>query len=500
MVELRRRLGSLVALSGLATITGFVTQMLVAYHFGTSKDLDSYWLAMALVATFGFYVHPLRESLISVVFRSVKAHHDRASEVITAGVILLSGMSGLATVVLAIGATFNLFPHGSVSDSAFFSLLIAFLPFVFLFALSETFNAVLLSFDLALHQAVARLLSALAAVACLGTLGGVLGIYALVLSLLLGHVIVLLVSWQTLRLRGLRWRFAGLAPLRDRAFLQMFGSLLLNYLLAQSYVFIERSTMSELQPGALSAFQYATLLVNVMISLLALPLSSLLWPRFLEQERQGDRSGMLTLLWNMGSPVLFLLMALSAFTWHAAPEVVSLVFERGRFGAESHQQTVDALRMTIFAAVPIALVTLALRALMSQGRSAQVALVGTSMAIIGMTILGVAWVGHSLPMAQAHWAIANACGAILACLLLFRSSPLTAQQIWQMARSIALCVAVVALPLLILPEASIGSQPWWRLILVLTKDGLIYGTGVILLATLCRLISPSKLKQILRFQ
>ena len=119
MRELRRRLGSLVALSGLATVTGFATQIIVAFYFGTSKDLDSYWLAMALVGTLCFYVHPLRESLIAVVFRSVKAHPDRASEVLTAGVLVLLAMSSLAAAVLALGVQFNLFAHGSAANQAF---------------------------------------------------------------------------------------------------------------------------------------------------------------------------------------------------------------------------------------------------------------------------------------------------------------------------------------------------------------------------------------------
>jgi predicted Na+-dependent transporter len=122
------------------------------------------------------------------------------------------------------------------------------------------------------------------------------------------------------------------------------------------------------------------------------------------------------------------------------------------------------------------------------------------MAIVGMAILCVARVERSLPMAQAHWAIANSCGAILACFMLVRGSSLTSQQVWQRARSVALSVAVVALSLLMLPESSIGSQPWWKLILVLAKDGLIYGVAVIALAMLCRLTSFSKLKKFLRFQ
>jgi putative peptidoglycan lipid II flippase len=495
MPNFHRRFGSLVALSGLATLVGFATQVLVAFHFGTSQTLDAYWLALAVATGLSFYVHPLRESLIAVVFRAVKTHPDRASEVLTAGTVALVSMSCVAAAALWLGVQFDLFSRGTHEDAAFAGLLMAFLPFVFLFAMSETFNAVLLSLDLALHQAWARLLSALTAVACLGLLGGLLGIYALIVSVLAGQVIVLLVSWQALHARGFRWRFAGLKPLRERAFLLMFGALLLSYLLAQSYVFIERLVMSELQPGALSAFQYATLLVNVMISLFALPLSNLLWPKFLEHERQGDRSGMLTLAWDVGAPVIFLLLVLSAFIWRSAPEVVTLVFQRGQFDTGSHQKTVAALRMTIFAAVPIALVTLALRALMSQGRSGQVAAVGTFMAVLGVAILGVAWSARSLQIAQAHWAVANTCGATLAWLLLAQCSRLPRQQLWRMIRVATLSIAVVVLSLWALPSPSINSLPWWQLALALLGEGLLYLGIVLILATICRIISPAKLRQ-----
>lgn len=497
MPDLRQRFASLVALSGLATVAGFATQLLVAFHFGTSPTLDAYWLALAVATALCFYVHPLRESLIAVVFRAVKSHPDRASEVLTAGVLLLLGMSSLAALLLWLGARLELFAQGPAGAAQSTSLLLTFLPFIFLFALSETFNAVLLSMDLALHQAWARLLSALCAAACLALLGGSVGVYAMVISLLLGQLIVLVVSWRTLHQRGLRWRSVGLAPLRERAFVQMFGSLLLNYLLAQSYMFTERWTMSALQPGALSAFQYATLLVNVMISLLALPLSNLLWPRFLELEQSGNRPTMPALAWETGAPVVFALVALSAFIWHTAPDVVSLVFERGRFDAGSKEQTVAALRMTVFAAVPITLVTLALRALMSQGRSVRVAAIGILMAVVGMAVLGASWLTHSLPTAQAHWVIANSFGAAVAWLWLVREAPQPMTLALRILRAASLTALATGLPLLLVPQFNLGRLTW-QLALSLGAEALAYGTLVLLLALATGLVDKTQLLRRLR--
>jgi peptidoglycan biosynthesis protein MviN/MurJ (putative lipid II flippase) len=289
----------------------------------------------------------------------------------------------------------------------------------------------------------------------------------------------------------------GFAPIKDRAFASMFLSLLLNYLLAQSYILVERWTISDLQPGALSAFQYATLLVNVMISLLALPLSNLLWPRFLSLARQGERGAIPTLAWEAGAPMLFVLFALVAFTWLTAPEVVHVVFRRGSFDADSVQQTVAALRLTLFAAIPIVLVTVALRGLMSQGRSMQVAAVGILIAVVGIGVLALARMLGSLPLAQAHWMIANSCGCVLAWVWLFAPESGVGPRIDHILHRSLLSAALIGVPLLGVPSMLAITEAL-PTVASLTLTGLIYGTVVLLLALLCRLVSPRVLLHALR--
>lgn len=458
MPDLRRQFGSLVLLSGLATVVGFATQMVVAYHFGTSLVLDSYWLALAVATAMSFYVHPLRESLVQSVFRATRQADGRDSEALSAGIVALLGAACAMALILYGGAK-GLAGVGLIEHRPGFSnLLLAFIPFLFLFALSETVNAVMLSLDLALPQAWARLVAAIATLACIALLGGAIGVLAMLASLLVGQMIVLLVSARTLHRNGLRWRFKGFGPLRDRAFLSMFGSLLANFVLAQTYVFTERWTMGTLEIGALSAFLYATLLANVAISLLALPLSNLLWPRFLELEHSGERARMPAMAWQASAPVMFVLLALAAFVWQAAPAVVSVLFERGQFDAVSHEKTVAAVRMTIFATVPIGMVTIALRALMSQGRSGQVAIVGIVMASVGLTVLVAALLTRSLALAQAHWAISNSVGTLLAWIWLVRTDPSPSALALRMAYSIALSLLAIGIPLVALPDIDFGDS------------------------------------------
>ncbi len=492
MPDLRRQFGSLVLLSGAATLVGFVTQIVVAYHFGTSSDLDSYWLALSIVTAMSFYVHPLRESLVQAVFRAARQEGSQDSAALSAGIVALLAAAGTMAIILY-GGVQLLAGKGLMEQRPdFANLLLSFIPFLILFALSETVNAVMLSINLALPQAWARLASAITTLWCIAFFGGEIGILAMLASLLLGQVIVLIVSARALYRNGLRWCFNGFGSLRDRTFLSMFGSLLLNYVVAQAYILTERWTIGNLESGALSAFLYATLLANVAISLFALPLSNLLWPRFLELEHNDERHNMAALAWRTSAPVFFILSTVAAFIWHAAPNVVSLLFERGHFDSASLDKTVSAVHMTIFATVPIAFVTIALRALMSQGRSGQVAIVGVLMALVGLTVLTAALLSQSLPLAQSHWVIGNSCGALLAWIWLLRSDPAPLTISLSITRSIFLSIAAIGLPLFVLPNFDFGHSPL-LLVSSLMLETALYILMVVSMVVAFRLITKESL-------
>ena len=169
---LKNRFGLLVGLSGLATMIGFATQLLVAFHFGTNNVLDDYWLMLSIATGLCFVVHPLRESLISYVFRTRSSDPALASGLITAGAILLFCCSVVGALVLA-GISQYSGSFLSMRGGELNSLVLIFIPFLFLYSLAEMCNPLLVSYDRALAQAWARCLSAVAAVACLGLLGGI---------------------------------------------------------------------------------------------------------------------------------------------------------------------------------------------------------------------------------------------------------------------------------------------------------------------------------------
>lgn len=420
MSSFRKRFSWLFLLSSAGFLLSFGNQLVVSFHFGTSVELDAYWALFATINLLLFYVQPVREALVPPVFTAASTDRDDASGLFSAGLAAQSLLALASTALLAL-APIDLLVHFGLHEAEMGWLLFGFLPFIFLYALAETCNGLLLSFNRLVYQALARLVAALIGLVCLWFLVGRIGVLALVLSLLITQGVMLLASIIGLRRERIRWVWRGFAPLwGEPRFRSVLSALLVTYLLAQVYVVVERVTMLNLQPGLVASYQYSVTLVNVLISLLALPLANLLWPRFLAHASLDGADAMLQTAGRVVAPLTLILLACCSFTEQFSDEIVRLVFARGSFDAASVSQTSQALRATVFAALSISLFTIFSRILFSQGRGRAIAAGGISIAMSGSGVVFLAgWLG-SVALVQWHWAIGNTVGLCVVLFLLLR--------------------------------------------------------------------------------
>jgi len=399
----------------------FGNYLVVSYYFGTSAVLDSYLALLASANFLLFFVQPLREALVPPVFSAVAADREHASKLFTAGLALQVSFALVAMAVL-ISVKFNAVEI-LVGKTTTYSpeLLFWFLPFFVLFPLAETCNGLLLSFNRAVFQAMARLLSATMGLGCIWLLADHIGVLALLLSLVIAQICNLTISSIGLWKEGIRLVWGGVLALRhEQRFKSVFSSLLLSYLFVQVYMVTERFTMLGMFPGLVASYQYSVALVNVLVSLLAFPLTNLLWPRFLADAVKDGTDAMLNTAFGVVAPLVLALFACCTLTERFAPEIVKLLFERGSFDASSVVQTTQALRSTIFAAIPVSLLTIFSKILFSQGRGRAIGLSGTSVALSGTTVVLLAgWTG-SVTLVQWNWVIGNTIGLFVMLYLILR--------------------------------------------------------------------------------
>lgn len=446
MSNLKSRFGLLVLLSAAGYVVSFFSQIVIAYHFGTSQALDAYWGGLALVGLLSFYMSPLKEALVPALHRAQERGNAQAGRLLSAGISLMLALTAVSGAILWVAAgdfAGLLTGTDGGASGAVVALVPWLLPYLCLFVLAETLNATLVSFNKVLRQAVVRIAAALVLLATIAAIGASLGVAGLLLAQTLSMTTLVVISGLALRHLRLGLLVRVWPVLRDSGMLPLFTSLLLTYFFAQIYVLAERSAMIHFGKGLVSSFQYSTVLVNALVSLLAYPLSNLLWSQFLARATAGDGAAVQALAVRACGLLFYLLMVACTFTWVHAREIIVLLYSRGAFDEASIQLTTAALRATIFAAIPIGLTAILGRWLMSLPSAHRQVWIGLTTTFVGVLVIGCAVLTGSSRWLLLHWLLANLAGLLVSVALFVSAARFNLAQAFVAARWLAL-VAVVA--------------------------------------------------------
>lgn len=462
MSRFTHRYGFLVVLSAMGYVLSFCSQLVISYYFGTSSELDAYWAGLALVNTLCFYLQPLREALVPAVHRAGLADPVAVGRMFSAGLSLLGILVVASSILLwAFSTTFPSW-MGHASDprtaDAIIHLIPWLIPYMGLLVLSETLSTVLLSLDRAVFQALVRLAGSVVLLGILIGFGAQLGIPALVLAQVASMSVLVAMCFAALRALRLQPVGGFVRVLHEGGVFPLFFSLLGSYLFAQFYVLGERTAMIHLSGGLVSAYQYSVSLVNVMLSIVAFPLANLLWPRFLANVETQDASRNIELAARAAGWLFMLLTVACAFVWVHADELVFVLFSRGVFDAASIARTAESLRATVFAAIPIGVMIIFGRLLISQGNVRSQLAISIATTVVGLTVIGIAVVMNSASLVQWHWLAANTAGLMIALAAYVRQYSLSLAVIFRGGRWVMLVVLAVWCAVILTPHIEIGES------------------------------------------
>jgi putative peptidoglycan lipid II flippase len=475
MSNLKSRFGLLLLLSSAGYLVSFFSQLVIAYHFGTSQALDAYWGSLALVSLLSFYMAPLKEALVPAVHRARAQGDAQAGRVLSAGLSLLAALTALSGAVLwgtAEGVAGMLTGTHDGTINAVVALVPWLLPYLFMFVLAETLNATLISFNQVLRQALVRVAAALVLLATIAVVGASLGIGGLLLAQILSMTTLVVISGFTLRNLRLELLVRAWPVLRDSGMVPLFASLLVTYFFAQLYVLAERSAMIHFGTGLVSGFQYSTVLVNALVSLLAYPLSNLLWSQFLARAAAGDGAAGQALAVRACGLLYYLLMVACVFTWVHARDIIVLLYGRGVFDEASVQLTTTALRATIFVAIPISLMAILGRWLMSLPGAYRQIWIGLATTVVGLMVIGGAVLAGSSRWLLLHWLLANLAGLLVSGALFVSAARFSLAQAFAAARWLALVALVAVVATWMTPSIVWGDSKTAVAAALLAKGGL----------------------------
>ncbi len=363
-----RRVVSSIALLGVATLgaksISLVRDLFVANSLGVGDDLDAYLVAMVLPSyavvvlahAFGSgfvptYVRVWQQSGLAAAQRLAGGILTLAILILTAVTLIVAAASPLLLPVIGLG-----FPASKIELAWDLSYLVV--GMVVAAGVSAVVAAILNAHERFIPVALAP------AVIPLGTLAVFLlwaeraGVYALAAGTLVGFVLecLLLVAaawWlRLLPWPHLHWREREITAVGRQYLPVMLGGVLMS-----SSLVIDQAMAASLGSGDVSVLNYGGKLISVVIAVVAMSLSTVLFPRFAHLIAAGRaRELMRTFTLYAGGIVLLSLPGIAILAVYSEP-LVRLLFERGAFTPEA-TLAVSRVQMWLLLQIPFYVVVM----------------------------------------------------------------------------------------------------------------------------------------------
>ncbi len=363
-----RRVVSSIALLGVATLgaksISLVRDLFVANSLGVGDDLDAYLVAMVLPSyavvvlahAFGSgfvptYVRVWQHSGLAAAQRLAGGILTLAILILTAVTLIVAAASPRLLPVIGLG-----FPASKIELAWDLSYLVV--GMIVAAGVSAVVAAILNAHERFIPVALAP------AVIPLGTLAVFLlwaeraGVYALAAGTLVGFVLegLLLVAaaWW---LRLLPWPHFHWREREISAVGRQYLPVMLGGVLMSSSLVIDQAMAASLGSGDVSVLHYGGKLISVVLAVVAISLSTVLFPRFAHLIAAGRaRELMRTFTLYAGGIVLLSLPGIAILALFSEP-LVRLLFERGAFTPEA-TLAVSRVQMWLLLQIPFYVVVM----------------------------------------------------------------------------------------------------------------------------------------------
>jgi putative peptidoglycan lipid II flippase len=345
--------GLVAACSILSTVLGLAREIVTGRMFGATENTDAFFAAFTLVS-FAFYLFAggaVQQALMpSYQKRMEEGAMAEAADLLRWAAGLVFVLTALCTTCLFVFAetlvrlVFPGFDESTIRSAA--SLTRVLCPVVVLAPLGNLGQSVLHSRRRFLLPAMIPPLSNLVVIAAILALGGALGVASLAIGYGLGYSLWLVLVVAVI---GQFRPFARAETGVDRAVVaKAFGFLAFLVVFDQLSGLVQRSLLSQFEPGLISAFTFATRIAGLPVGILAGALATVLFPRLVTSA--GRLSGAPG--WDL---VLFGIVVTLALVCPAALYlclesrlVVSVLFGSGAFSGQAIANT--SLILLVYAA------------------------------------------------------------------------------------------------------------------------------------------------------
>jgi putative peptidoglycan lipid II flippase len=355
----------------LSRVTGLLREVIIGNQFGTSPELDAYLAAFrvpdilfqlvaggalgsAFIPTFAqYWAREGQEHEAWLLF-------SRTLNLVTLILVVLTGLAALWAEPLVVWVIAPGFEPAQQALTA--SLMRGMLLSTVIFGASGLIMGVLNALQHFLAPALAPVLYNVAIILGAWLLGPRMGVYGLVVGAVSGAAAHLVVQLPALWQQRVQYRFSF--SLRDpgvREVMRLMGPRILGLLFVQLHFLVNTILASRLEPGSISALNYAWLLMLLPLGIFAQAIATVIFPTFATQVATGQIEAMRSSFALLLRLVIFLTLPAAVALWVLDVPLVRMLFEHGEFDARSTQMVVFALHFYALGLISHAIVEIGVR-------------------------------------------------------------------------------------------------------------------------------------------
>jgi putative peptidoglycan lipid II flippase len=333
---------------------GFAREATVAYFFGTSVELDTFLMALALPKLLAVTFAQLTVAVVLPLYVGHRQAGQRelASALVQKWFWFSGAVIAVLCAILFVGADFLMsamapgFSPAHRAEAA--GWLRTLLPYVWLLGVAGTFTVVLNSNDRFFVPAVSsELISASVIVACVAA-AQVLGVGSLAAGFVAGGMLGF--TWQLLNSR----RFEPALPSLGTPHLNVTlpiaasGAMAFHYASKQLDTVVDRAFASGLPHGSIAAYNYAQMINGIPSAIVTAAVATALFPVLSRMAATGDFRAALRTARRWSAALCLLILGPALLLAFFRSQVVTLAFERGAFDANGVRMTAEVLMVTPF--------------------------------------------------------------------------------------------------------------------------------------------------------
>lgn len=384
---------SVTSLLLVSKLLGFIKQLVTASTFGTTQETDLINLSQGLIGNLQYLlVQTVLSALIAVYLHTAQQGEDAAKRfsfdvwkaltVITAGVVLLVELFAPWLSRLIAPS----YPDERLAQLSRYLRLFA--PVLLLLVWIAVFNGLLHANKRFIPGEMISVHQSLFLIALTVLLAGRLGVGVLVLAFFAYNL------WNTgytALLSRRYWHVSHGNPFQNpavRRLLRMMLPLLLGYSLVYVNQMVDKALVSGLDAGAVTALGYAAVLSD-LVGTFIITFSSMLFAYVTTHITCGDEIGAADLTARAAVVLLIAFLPVSLLTILCAEDIVTVVYARGAFGAESVRICALSLRGYAFMFPPLVLREVYSRYLYGHQDSKR-PMINSSLAVVCNIVLSIA--------------------------------------------------------------------------------------------------------------